>query len=56
MRGMNYQQIVKLYSGVTGASRALGFSRQTIYNWRKGIPAKTQELIEYKSSGRLKRK
>ena len=56
---MTFDEILKHYKdqgsgplnkGVAGAIRGLGYTKQTLYNWRdSGIPLRTQELIAVKT-------
>jgi hypothetical protein len=46
MSQMTVDQIIKLYGTPTAASRALGYTLQSLRNWRvTGIPPKTQLAI-----------
>ena len=52
---MRYDDIVKHFGGVTQAAKALGMTRQGVYNWRtQPIPYPRQLLIQQVSRGRLK--
>jgi hypothetical protein len=52
---MTYNQVIKLYGGVSRAARGLGFTRQGVYHWRDhGISYKTQIFIEWSTGGKLK--
>lgn len=52
---MNLKQIVELYETRTKAARTLGFTLQTFRNWeKKGIPLRSQQIIQYLTSGVLK--
>ena len=47
MRRHNYKTIAK-------ATEILGYTRQTLWNWRKsGIPYRTQVVIQFKTMGAL---
>lgn len=52
---MRYDDIIKHFGGVTQAAKALGMTRQAVYNWRtQPIPYPRQLLIQQVSRGRLK--
>lgn len=53
--GMTFNQIITHWGGVDAARKALGLSRQTLYNWRdKGIPLEAQVNVEVVTEGKLK--
>lgn len=52
---MTFNQIITHWGGVDAARKALGLSRQTLYNWRdKGIPLEAQVNVEVVTEGKLK--
>jgi molybdenum-dependent DNA-binding transcriptional regulator ModE len=52
---MTAQQLIKHFKTITAAAKATGYTRQAIWLWtRKGIPARTQEVIKAKTGGKLK--
>jgi hypothetical protein len=52
---MTVDQIIKEYGSPTRAKNALGFTLQTFRNWRRnGIPLRSQQVIQYITSGKLK--
>lgn len=54
---MTVDQIIKYYGGKTLAAVALGYTLQSLRDWRKaknGIPLRTQCMIEIETGGRLK--
>lgn len=52
---MTFNQIITHWGGVEAARKALGLSRQTLYNWRdKGVPLAAQVNVEVLSAGKLR--
>lgn len=52
---MTRQQVINYFGGsITQACDFLGYSRHTIYRWRKGIPLRAQIVIEKMTDGGLK--
>lgn len=47
---MTYDDLCDEYGGCTAAANALGFSKQTVHNWKDaGIPEEQQLLIQKKN-------
>ena len=51
---MTFSDLVGHYGTVQKASDALGYSRQSIYDWRGGVPEKRQLEIQKLTKGALK--
>lgn len=52
---MTADQVIKHFKGVRAAASALGYHRQTIYDWqRNGISKRIQQFIELKTAGALR--
>ncbi len=53
---MTLAQIIKHYGTQAEAVRKTGFSRQSFLNWSRlgRVPIKAQELISFKSGGKLR--
>lgn len=52
---MTYKNLIKLFGSGPKAAKALGFTRMAVNHWKhKGIPLRTQELIEAKTNKLLK--
>ena len=52
---MTYQQVEAFFGNKAAVRRALGVSRQTVYNWEsKGIRVERQVMIEAATNGKLK--
>ena len=52
---MTPNQIIKFYGSRSQAARTLGFTLQTFRNWEKrGIPLRSQQVIQFITSGALK--
>lgn len=52
---MTYDQVIAYYKTPQSAAQRLGFTTQAIYLWsKKGVPKKSQRLIEAITRGRLK--
>jgi len=53
---MTFDQVVKFFGSQYRAAKELGFSRQAVGQWKTdGIAPRTQELIEFKTRGKLKK-
>jgi hypothetical protein len=51
---MTTNDIIKHYKTIAIATEILGYTRQTLWNWRKsGIPYRTQVVIQFKTMGAL---
>ena len=51
---MTTNDIIKHYKTIAKATEILGYTRQTLWNWRKaGIPYRTQVVIQFKTMGAL---
>lgn len=47
---MTYQDLIDEYGGCTAAAKALGYSKQTVNNWKTaGIPEDQQVAIQNKN-------
>ena len=53
---MTHADIIKHFGGVMRAAEQLGYSRISIWKWRRGVPLRTQIIIEAKTGGVLKAK
>lgn len=54
LRRVDYQDLIAEYNGLTAAAEALGYSKQTVFNWKSaGIP-EDQQLFIAKKNPRLK--
>ncbi len=52
---MTYTQVVRFFGTQAQAAKSLGFSRQAVNQWKAdGIKPRTQELIQFKTQGKLK--
>lgn len=51
---MDYQDLLAHFGSCTEAARKLGLAKQTVNNWRRGIPFEQQFRIQMKTKGRLK--
>ena len=52
---MKYKDIIRHFGGVSQTARALGMTRQGVYNWRtQPIPYPRQLHIQQASRGKLK--
>lgn len=53
---MTYDDLLQKYGTASAAARGLGFSRQTVQNWktRGRIPFSQQYTIQLKTKGKLK--
>jgi hypothetical protein len=51
---MTRADIIKHYGGINKAAEQLGYSRNAIWKWRKGVPLRTQIFIEATTNGALK--
>ena len=55
VRPMTFDDLVVEFGTVAKAASALGFTRQTIYDWRsRGIPAERQLEVQKATKGKLK--
>jgi len=51
---MNHKTLVEYYGSASEAARQLGFTRACVSLWKqRGIPKRTQTLIEALSGGKL---
>lgn len=51
---MTREQIIKHFGSIKNAAESLGYTRFAIWKWRKGIPLRTQLVIEKITDGALK--
>lgn len=51
---MTFTDLVGHFGTVQKASAALGYSRQSIYDWRDGVPERRQLEIQKLTKGALK--
>jgi hypothetical protein len=51
---MTFSDLVEHFGTVQRAAMALGYSRQSIYDWRSGVPEKRQLEIQSKTKGALR--
>lgn len=52
---MTAQQIKKVFGTVKASASAIGVCPRTFHYWmKKGIPSRTQRLIQFETGGRFK--
>ena len=52
---MTANQLIKHFGSAAKAAKALGYNRQSIYDWKKtGIPLRTQAWIQVETGGVFK--